>query len=148
MAYTFGARLDNDSYALTTIDEDHGTASTKGEINGVPFEGGGGGSGDLSTAEITFVNNTGGYLDEQYFNGVPGIEDGEEWYGITDILHVPSMNVDTSVQVTIPLYKNSYWTYDENITPSGKVISETSGDITIEESHNVHITGDCTITIS
>lgn len=40
MAYTFGARLDDDSYALTTIDEDQGTASTKGEINGVPFEGG------------------------------------------------------------------------------------------------------------
>ena len=31
MSYTFGARID-DSYALTTIDEDRGTADTKGEI--------------------------------------------------------------------------------------------------------------------
>ena len=48
MSYTFGARLDDDSYALTTIDEDQGTATTKGEINGVPFEGGGGGTITIS----------------------------------------------------------------------------------------------------
>lgn len=110
--------------------------------------GGGGGSSDFSTAEITFVNDTGGYLDEQYFDGAPGIDDGEEWCGITGSLYMPSMNVDTSVQATIPLYKNSYWTDKEHITPSGKVISGTSGNITIDEYNSVHITGDCTITIS
>lgn len=147
MAYTFGARIDDDSYALTTIDADQGTASTKGEINGVPFEGGGG-SSDFSTAEITFVNDTEGYLDEQFFMGAPGIDDSEEFKTISAVLHVPSMNIDASIQVAIPLYKNSYWTVNEYITPSGKVISGTSGDITIDEEGSVHITGDCTITFS
>lgn len=38
MTYAFGGRLDDDSYAITYIDEDQGTAETRGAINGVPFE--------------------------------------------------------------------------------------------------------------
>ena len=53
MSYAFGGRIDDDSYAVTYIDEDQGTAVTKGEINGVPFEGGGG-SSDFSTAMMSF----------------------------------------------------------------------------------------------
>lgn len=58
MSYAFGGRLDDDSYAITYIDEDQGTAVTKGEINGVPFEGGGGGGDSLITTANVKVNYT------------------------------------------------------------------------------------------
>ena len=64
MAYGYGGRIDDDSYAITYVDEDQGTAVTKGEINGVPFEsGGGGGSSDFSTAQVTIANQSGTNID-------------------------------------------------------------------------------------
>lgn len=54
MIYSYGARLDNDSNAITVIDEENKTAVTTGYVNGEYVEfSGGGGSSDFSTAEVT-----------------------------------------------------------------------------------------------
>lgn len=132
MAYTFGARLDDDSYALTTIDEDQGTATTKGEINGVPFEGGGGGSSDFSTAEVTIVNASGVGLDAYVAsvndNGIP-----------QGVIVVPTSGATT----TAILYQGSGYLY----SPANPVTSVT-GDGQLGDDEDAIITGDCTITIS
>lgn len=60
MSYAYGMRFDDDSNAITVIDEDNQTAVTTGYIDGEYVEfGGGGGSSDFSTAELTVVNNSG-----------------------------------------------------------------------------------------
>ncbi len=41
MAYAYGMRFDDDSNAITIIDEDNQTAVTTGYINGEPVEFGG-----------------------------------------------------------------------------------------------------------
>ena len=48
MIYGFGGRIDNDSNAVTMIDEENRTAETKGYVNGeyVEFTGGGGGGAE------------------------------------------------------------------------------------------------------
>lgn len=55
MSYAYGMRFDDNSNAITVIDEDNQTAVTTGYINGeyVEFGGGGGGSSDLSNAVVT-----------------------------------------------------------------------------------------------
>lgn len=54
MVYSFGCRVDNDSNAVTVIDEENETASTTGYVNGEYVEfSGGGGSSDFSTATVT-----------------------------------------------------------------------------------------------
>ena len=134
MAYTFGARLDDDSYALTTIDEDQGTASTKGEINGVPFEGGGG-SSDFSTANLSIINNSeNGCLvyapfctnDETF---------GSDWVDGEDTLEYP---------VVIPNNGKAVFTMTDDFSGTLTV----SGYAEKKTNKRVNITGDCTITIS
>lgn len=70
MVYSYGGRVDNDSNAITKIDEENLTAETKGYINGeyVEFSGG---ESDFSTAEVTFINNTGDTVQMQmpFING-------------------------------------------------------------------------------
>ena len=57
MVYNYGGRVDNDSNAITKIDEENRSAETKGYINGEYVEFSGGGSSDFSTAQMTVVNN-------------------------------------------------------------------------------------------
>ena len=54
MAFEYGARLNTGDYFSTTVDVENQTAETKGTIDGEPVDfGGGGGSSDFSTAEVT-----------------------------------------------------------------------------------------------
>lgn len=134
MAYTFGARLDDDSFALTTIDEDQGTASTKGEINGVPFEGGGGG-GDYTTAEVTVISTS----ETMCSCAVPYIYDdaGHEGLYLLDLIE------NDTAEVTVPLYKGMC----QAIFILGGLSIAVTGDIT-EEHGYCTITGNGTITIT
>lgn len=130
MAYAFGGRLDDDSYAVTYIDEDQGTAVTVGEINGVPFSGGG---GDFSTAEITINNSTDAtvYLcaiDEEYGT----------WVKVAG-------NEGEAETVSVPLYKGNSFAF---VTFGGDAATvSVSGGITYEDD-SLYITGDGSITIS
>lgn len=129
MAYTFGARLDDDSYALTTIDEDQGTDTTKGEINGVPFEGGGGGSSDFSTAAVLITNNTA----NDVLCLIPIITNE----GVNALGNLYS---EDSGNVTIPLYNGTAILFID----SAVILT---GDIA-DEDGRLYVTGDGTITIS
>lgn len=76
MIYGFGGRIDNDSDAVTMIDEENRTAVTKGYINGefVEFSSGGGGGAELLIvthtddidAGVTRLNITFGELFEAF----------------------------------------------------------------------------------
>lgn len=46
MSYSYGCRVDKDSNAITTIDEENKTAATKGYVNGEYVEFGNGGGGE------------------------------------------------------------------------------------------------------
>lgn len=164
MAYTFGARIDDDSYALTTIDEDQGTASTKGEINGVPFEGsGGGGEGYLglhtATVNVTFdTSNISGdiadigyaYLYLKGSNNSNAIQFG---YGESGI---PVAELGTPTQMQIPVSDDYSAFIDEstfswlNTSSSGVMLAKitvVSGDATQVDEFSVLITGDCSLNI-
>lgn len=106
--------------------------------NAMMGEGGGGGGGDsdFSTAQVTFVNNTGGYINVS----APIILDEEE---ISALL--PTYSFSSSSDTTqIGLYKGNAL-----LLISGQYVITYTGDIT-EVVANVQylITGDCTITIS
>lgn len=157
MAYTFGARLDDDSYALTTIDEDQGTASTKGEINGVPFEGGGGGgSSDFHTATVTVeyimpegVSDVGELTHVIAYSLVE-----DHAFGITydySDYTIPLSDIVSGNQFSIPLYKdypsNLYVEFDNanyySVISNSQVVS---GDATIDD--YFLITGDCSLRVA
>ena len=140
MAYTFGARLDDDSYALTTIDEDQGTATTKGEINGVPFEGGGGGSSDFSTAEVTVTAANGVEVD------VGGASVDSEQLSLGQ--HI--VGDGTPLILDFVLYKGEqYISIMDSATMEDYDMSKVAvtGDLAKDE-YGITITGDGTITIS
>lgn len=138
MAYTFGARLDDDSYALTTVDEDQGTATTKGEINGVPFEGGGGGSSDFSTAQVTIVNNLANQNVEVIVAHITVDEDG--------LTYLTYANRQSTITIDVALYKGV------SFGALGQIISENveitaTGGIEMDET-DFMVTSNGTITIS
>lgn len=60
--YSFGMRLDNDSNAITQIDEVEKTATTKGYVNGEYVEFGSGGSGALV---VNFSEDDGVYAADK-----------------------------------------------------------------------------------
>lgn len=137
MAYTFGARLDDDSYALTTIDEDQGTATTKGEINGVPFEGGGGGSSDFSTAQMTVNDSVDHAMYGAFAVGIVGPDDPPP-------TTTGKVYTDEYDSFSVVMYKGMAvveFEIDEQTTISA------TGSATVDSNY-VIITGDCNITIS
>lgn len=137
MAYTFGARLDDDSYALTTIDEDQGTATTKGEINGVPFEGGGGGSSDFSTAQMTVNDSVDHIMYGAFAVGIVGPDDPPP-------TTTGKVYTDEYDSFSVVMYKGMAtveFEIDEQTTISA------TGSATVDRNY-VIITGDCNITIS
>lgn len=56
MIYSFGGRVDNDSNAITVLDEENETAVTTGYVNGEYVEFSGGSSSDFSTASLSIVD--------------------------------------------------------------------------------------------
>lgn len=104
MAYAFGGRIDDDSYAVTYVDEDQGTAVTKGEINGVPFEGGGGSDSPIYTANVK-VNYT-----------LPaGVE--EITFYTSSETEIDIYNIDTNNNQAILKYGSNYIPIAELGTP-------------------------------
>ena len=135
MSYAFGGRLDDDSYAVTYVDEDQGTAVTKGEINGVPFEGGGGGSSDFSTAEVTITNTT----DMTIYM----IVYSDDW-NCSYISVIGDSDADTFSTI---LYNGKTLAFVTFASDSPEI--STTGDVEYDEdSEGFYITGNGTITIS
>lgn len=104
----------------------------------------GGGSSDFSTAQVTFVNNTGA----SSVASVPNcVEENALGSGspATVTYFVPTQDA-TPVVANVPLYKGScygFWdTNDEQFEIS------VSGDVALMGGGTILITGDCTITIS
>lgn len=149
MAYAFGSRIDDDSYAVTYVDESQGTAVTKGEINGEPFEsGGGGGSSDFSTAEVTVISSNGG----EYIQVFSAIQDISQSYDLEPNALPPvasTLDMETSSGsevIDIVMYQG-------HALISSPKASSISGDIELiaepfEGDAIYDITGDGTITLS
>lgn len=137
MAYAYGMRFDDDSNAITVIDEDNQTAVTTGYIDGEYVEFGGGGSGPVSIATLTVINNT----DSTYqFIGPSGFTNEETEYSaaVVDINIFPGENL-----IDMLLYNGKCVLYTGETEPSS-----TSGNIEADTSTSFIITGDCSLTIS
>lgn len=128
--YAYGMRFDDDSNAITVIDEENQTAATTGYINGEPVEfSGGGGSSDFSTAEVLITNNTA----NDVLCLIPLVtNEGVNALG--------TLYSNDSGNVTIPLYTGTAILFIDSPV-------SITGDIT-EEDGLLHVTGDGTITIS
>ena len=138
MAYAFGMRLDDDSNAITVIDEENQTASTTGYINGEPVDFGGGGSSDFSTATVTFINNTSGI--EMYGAFI------YEYEGETPTITCEKWTDDADTQRLV-LYKGNSTIH---LKTTGSQVITVSGDATVDLDFPgyVYVTGDCTITLT
>lgn len=135
MIYSYGARVDDNSNAITVIDEENETAVTTGYVNGEYVEFSGGGSSDFSTATLTLNNPT-----EQIFSA-PIIMFASARVPF-DFIVTGEGNVPSGIY-TIALYNGNAVAR----TPIGHNI-ETVGAIEPAGLNQYHITGDCTITIS
>lgn len=137
MAYAYGMRFDDDSNAITVIDEENQTAITTGYINGEPvdFSGGGGGSSDFSIAEVTFTA-VGGFNDVVF--GIPSISDNK----LTTQIEI-TLDDGESMTVEVPLYKG-YCICDSPMT----VFSNATGSVSIGEMNVLTITGDGGVSIA
>lgn len=137
MAYAYGMRFDDDSNAITVIDEDNQTAVTTGYIDGEYVEFGGGGSGPVSVAQMTVINNT----DNTYqFGGPAGFTNEETEFSaaVSEINIFPGENL-----IDMLLYNGQCMLNTWEVEPSS-----TSGNIESDTSTSFIITGDCSLTIS
>lgn len=145
MIYSYGARIDHDSNAITVIDEENKTAITTGYVNGEYVEFGGG-SSDFSTAEVTI------YLDILKYSGSEvwvqaWLSDGELLSGY-NFNSGDKYNFLQGNPFELVLYKS---TADIQIFTDPTANIATTGDVTAVANENgflCTITGDCTITIS
>lgn len=130
MAYAYGMRFDDDSNAITVIDEDNQTAVTTGYIDGEYVEfGGGGGSSDFSTATITLINQ-----GSEVYTAIPVATDNG--------INISNYPFPTGTNTYLmPLYKNRLAVFS-----SDDIIAEVSGSATYADGVLV-VTGDCTITL-
>ena len=126
--YAYGSRLDDDSFAITYIDEETREATTRGAINGVEFESGGGESSDFSTAKIT-INYTGEYC---MINAPFATNNGTITY----------TEAQSGSASDIVLYKGRAMIFS-----NGGIISNPSGAIEYDSASDMYIvTGDCSLT--
>lgn len=136
---------DDVANVIEVASEDGSVSSVK--VNGVEY---GGGGGDFSTAEVTFIDTDG----EGYVVRAPFVLEGDEYIdqggllpeGVTPASSIyPYYFTDSfSDPVKVALYKNSAY-----VDFGGPIVS-VSGSATILDLNNtiVQITGDCTITVS
>lgn len=148
MVYSYGARVDDNSNAITVIDEENETAVTTGYVNGEYVEFSGGGSSDLSTATVT-VNLTppeGVEIDAtRLFTNFPFPTDDFEEGGYQDI--VSWYDVDGKIPMIINKGKgfiDGIGSRDGNYMVK---LSEAtiSGNASYSD-NKIVVTGDCTIT--
>lgn len=106
------------------------------------------GSSDFTTAEVTIINTTENYVQFGSF----AIIDSEDYFNVGDVF----LDSNSSERYQFVMYKGST-PYYYHVYLFGASEATGTGDISIEEvsdpetgdvSWEVHITGDCTITIS
>lgn len=107
-------------------------------------EGGGGGSSDFSTAEVTINNESGTTIPAIYIQNV--IEENalgaESPSGVINAVY----NIGSTASIRVPLYKGgALWQIGDELLDYEISVS---GSATKVSSAIYHITGDCTITIS
>ena len=144
MSYSYGCRVDRDSNAITEIDEENKTATTKGYVNGeyVEFDGG---SSDFSIAEVTVINNTSGTMPNLTSNAPIVIKNDTNDFPAC-IMFAPMSVVGTTVTFMVPLYKGKCVWDSQSFVDAGNVsLSENIEDY---YGQAYVITGDGTITIS
>lgn len=100
--------------------------------------GGGGGSGDFSTAQVTIINTT---EDADVDIYLPVVIDDEDYTGLMYDTYVSPGETRT---ITTVLYKGSNTAY---LYDSQSLSVSVSGNV-VYDHPNFDITGDCTITIS
>ena len=106
------------------------------------------GSSDFTTAEVTIINTTENYVQFGSF----AIIDSEDYFNVGDVF----LDSNSSERYQFVTYKGST-PYYYHVYLFGASEATGTGDISIEEvsdpetgdvSWEVHITGDCTITLS
>lgn len=131
MSYSYGCRVDADSNAITVIDEENKTATTKGYVNGeyVEFGSGGGGaslptvkySADLDTTSIT--------CDTSFDDVVDLIQNA-----VSFLLFVFFENNDTNIALAFPpgvVYQNNAVYFETSFTGLQFRVVHTADSITI-----------------
>lgn len=132
--YSYGARIDNDSNAITTIDETENTAVTVGYVNGEYVEFSGGGSDDFSIAEVTISASS------EYAAGLT-MALIEEDFGVIGATLFDTLE---GVVFQIPLYQGHSWIFAssyDNVACTGDIVWDS-------ENGGFDVTGDGTITMS
>lgn len=133
MSYAYGMRFDDDSNAITVIDEENQTATTTGYINGEPVEFAGGGSSDFSTAEVTLTVPEQA-LSQMYPAPFPIIKNNS-------IILGAYMQTSASETYIVPLYEGKLEFFDRD----GFVVDSGAASI---DNDMVTVTGDCAISFS
>lgn len=100
---------------------------------------GGGGGGDYSTATVTIINN----IDATTYVYIP--VSGRDWQFGEVIFASVNIGDYADVTVTAVLGKNGSIACLDPLF-SGTI--STTGDAEVDETNNIIITGDCTITLS
>lgn len=143
MIYSYGTRVDNDSNAITVIDEENKTAVTTGYVNSEYVEfGGGSSSSDFSTATVTVTNSsTNPFVGRGcQFNDEDSIAKGDLYVEGDGVINLILYKGSSEIDLDDSIYKNT-------VALSGDV--EGYDDIFETNKYKGFIvTGDCTITIS
>lgn len=113
------------------------------KVNGEEY-GGGGGSSDFSTAEVTISNESGTTIPVIYIQNV--IEENALSEGSPAGIINAVYNIGSTASIQIPLYKGgALWAIGDELLDYEISVS---GSATKVASAIYHITGDCTIIIS
>lgn len=129
----------NMSYTPNTwSDGDILSAEKMNALEQAVASGGGGGSSDFSTAQVTVVNNT----NDNVLCYAPVILESPAPIIPSSALGYFSVSENSSTAETLIMYKG-----EGDMTIETEASLSGSGDVEID-SNNAYITGDCTITIS
>lgn len=142
------AEVDVASYATAqVVDENLTAANIKKDVPvlGIigEYEGGGGGSSDLTTVKVTFVNQSASFA----INVNGAIQFESDTYPAT--ISEAMVNAGDTVVITAIAYKGEadFVVGTQNSDPTGNSIA-TSGDVTGNGYGQYYITGDCTFTMT
>ena len=156
-----GARFDKDSYYETIVDESNEDVKVRGTKNGEPVEYslGGGGSGDLTYANVK-VNFVGEYNPTEFsYTNILIQNDAHDdcvRFDYGSDYGLPLSDLGSVTNIKVPVYKN-YKTDLGNLTFAGNggyllvnttECSVVSGDAEIDSDYRLLISGDCELNIA
>lgn len=144
MKYAAGITFNENTDLIIEADPTGEVTSCRNIINGVEYVGGGGGSSDFSTAEVTFINSLQGSV-----------------YGVAELVqltdsgmiissdenNIHAVNYGENVVITFPLYKGAFIANPELIfyRIGIETMPITTGNIELSEA-GIIITGNGTFT--